>query len=119
MKNSNHLEIPGIKPVEWREYRYISDDGKDKFQNNGLFKKLVDAIEPPIPKNGGAMSENFKLWLPSGELFHAVSYKGDIEGWRKQIEQGAIKLGLLIGKISGNEIIISDSRIYKISTCKF
>ncbi|KFX02454.1 hypothetical protein KP22_18345 [Pectobacterium betavasculorum] len=112
-------EIPGLTPVAWREYRYISDDGRDKFVGNGLFDKVTGKVEPLIPKSGGAMVENCKLWLPSGELFHALSYKGDIEGWRKQIEQGAIQMGLFIGEIVGDKIVLSDGRSYEISACTF
>ncbi|MCL6408016.1 hypothetical protein EXT70_20485 [Dickeya dadantii] len=112
-------DIPGLNPVSWREYRYISDDGENKFVGNGLFERVTGKIEPLIPKSGGAMAENCKLWLPSGELFHALSYKGDIDGWRRQIEQGAIQMGLLTAEIAGGEVVLSDGRNYEVSACKF
>lgn len=110
-------EVPGVVPVEWREYCYVSDDGCDKFVGKGLFDKLTSQIEPPIPKSGGVMTENCKLWLPSGELLHAISYKGDLDGWRMQIEQGAKILGLFIGKIISGRIVLSDARSYDLSDC--
>lgn len=118
MKINDKIEIPGITPVEWREYRYVSDDGNDHFIGEGLFISVTNKIKPLIPKSGGAITENCKLWLPSGELLHALSYKGDIEGWRKQIEQGAKELGLFTGKIVGSEIILSDNRHYELASCK-
>jgi len=118
-------EIAGLHPEEWREYRYVADDGNDYFakkskqsRKQSLFHKITSKIDPPIPQSGGAMSENCKLWLPTNELFHALSYKGDIEGWRKQIEQGAEQLGLLTGKIVENNIELSDDRHYALSDCK-
>ena len=71
-----------------------------------------------IAQSGGVISENCKLWLPTGELFHGLSYKGDIEGWREQIKQGAEQLGLLIGKIYKNKIELLDGRSYALSDCK-
>jgi hypothetical protein len=118
MKDENQRKIPGTFITECREYRYISDDGHDKFFRNGLFKKLTSQINPPIPKNGGTITENCKLWLPSGELLHALSYRGDIDGWREQIEQGAAQLGLFAGKIAGDKITLSDGRYYELSDCK-
>lgn len=115
---SYERDIPGTTPVEWREHRYVSDDGNDKFVGKGFFDKLTNIIEPSIPTSGGAITENCKLWLPSGELLHALSYKGDIEGWRKQIEQGAKELGLFTGKIIDNKIILSDNRTYDLSDCR-
>lgn len=97
-------EIPGLHPVEWREYRYIADDGNNFFvslnrrsKKLSLFDKVTSVVE--IAQSGGVISENCKIWLPTKELFHGLSYKGDIQGWRQQIEQGAEHLGLLIGKL--------------------
>ncbi|MDV5357161.1 hypothetical protein QM201_20045 [Enterobacter asburiae] len=118
MIKGDEREIPGSTPVGWREYRYISDDGHDNFLGNGLFNKLTSQIEPPVPTCGGAITENCKLWLPSGELLHALSYKGDIDGWRKQIELGAKQLGLFTGKIIGDSVFLSDGRNYQLSDCR-
>lgn len=115
--------IPGTIKVEGREHLYISDDGGGFFakssrtiKRQSLFDKVTSLFE--IAQSGGVISENCKLRLPTNELFHGLSYKGDIEGWRKQIEQGAEQLGLLTGKISENNIELSDGRIYALSDCK-
>lgn len=118
MTTSDEREIPGTISFEWREFRYVSDDGHEKFVGKGLFDKLTNKINPPIPTDGGAISENCKLWLPSGELLHALSYKGDIDGWREQVEQGARQLGLFTGKIVNNKVILSDGRSYELTECK-
>ncbi|RIY35240.1 hypothetical protein CKY20_11055 [Capnocytophaga canis] len=115
--------IPGTIEVEGREYLYISDNGEDFFtkssrttKKQSLFDKVTSLFE--IAQSGGVISENCKLKLPTDELFHGVSYKGDIEGWRKQIEQGAEQLGLLTGKILENKIELSDGRIYTLLDCQ-
>ncbi|MDA3616283.1 hypothetical protein [Polluticaenibacter yanchengensis] len=51
-----------------------------------LFNKVITQFEEPIAQSGGVISENCKLWLPTNELFHGLSYKGDIEGWREGIK---------------------------------
>ncbi len=118
-------EIPGLHPVEWREFRYVLDDGNDYFmgksrqsRKQSLFDKIAGQIQPPIPQNGGVITENCKLWLPTEELFHGLSYKGDIEGWKRQIEEGAKQLGLLSAKIEDNKIQLSDNRSYNLSDCR-
>lgn len=115
--------IPGTIKVEGREHLYISDNGEDFFakssravKRQSLFDKVTSLFE--IAQSGGVISENCKLWLPTGELFHGLSYKGDIEGWREQIKQGAEQLGLLIGKIYKNKIELLDGRSYALSDCK-
>ena len=104
--------IPGTIKVEGREFLYILDNGEDFFvgkkrsKRESLFSKIT------------CLSENCKIWLPTGELFHGVSYKGDIEGWREGIIQAAIHLGLLTAKIVKENIEISDGRKYALSECK-
>ena len=71
-----------------------------------------------MAKEGGALTENCKIWLPTNELFHGLSYKGDIEGWRKGITLGATHLGLLTAKIAEGNIEVSDGRVYALSDCK-
>jgi hypothetical protein len=87
-------KIPGTTVTEGREYRYVSC-GNDA-DITALFKKVIREINPPLATSGGAVNEGCKVTLPSGECYFAVSYKGDIEGWRQQIEQGAATLGLLV-----------------------
>ena len=115
-------ELPGTIPNEIREYRYIADDGNDYFigkkrsKKKSLFDKVTTQFE--IALSGTVITENCKLWLPTNELFHAVSYWKDIEGWRKQVEQGAKHLGLLTGKIVENKIVLSDGRAYDLQECQ-
>lgn len=110
-------EVPGMILVEWRECRYISDDGNDKFVENGLFKKVTNEIIPLIPTSGGVISENCKLWTPDGKLFHAISYKGDLNGWREQIEKGAENLGLITGAIIHEKLVLTTGEYYDIEDC--
>ncbi len=122
MTNLNR-NIPGTIEIEGREHLYISDDGDNFFtkkdralKKQSLFDKVTSQFE--LAQSGGVISENCKLWLPTEELFHGLSYKGDIVGWRKQIEKGAEKLGLLTGKIISDNIHLSDGRVYNLSDCK-
>lgn len=110
--------IPGTINIENSEVLYISDSGNDDFEDC-LFDKVTSQFdEQPIAQSGGVVNENCKLWLPTNELFNCLSYKGDIEGWRKEITGGATILGLLTGKINENNIEISDGRFYALSDCR-
>lgn len=71
--------VPGTYLVEGWEYRYVSNKSQVKFGE--LFHEICD-VPPSIPQYGGALIEGCKITLPNGDIFEAVSYKGDIEGWR-------------------------------------
>ena len=60
-----------------------------------------------------------KVALLSGENYFAVSYKGDIDGWRQQVEQGAAELGLLVAKISQDKFLLDSGDEVLLSECKF
>ena len=62
--------IPGTIKVEGREFLYILDDGEDFFvgkkrsKRESLFSKITCLFFKA--KQGGALSENCKIWLPTG-----------------------------------------------------
>lgn len=108
--------IPGTLDVAGREFRYVQDDGVDQFPE--LFRKLTARTDRPHPKSGGAISENCKLSAPDGSLFHALSYKGDVEGWRGDIEEAARVLGLQVGRIVADTLVLSDGRVIPLAECR-
>jgi len=121
--NISSRPIPGTIKVEGREFCYISDDGNNYFTRKSLRSKklsLFDKVTSQFgfAQSGGVISENCRIWLPTGELFHGLSYKGDIEGWRKEIELSTTQLNLLTAVIVENNIKLSDERIYALFDCE-
>lgn len=108
--------VPGTYLVEGREYRYASNKRQVKFDK--LFHELFN-VPPVICGNGGALIEGCKITLPNGDLFEAVSYKGDIEGWRQQLEQGAKALNEELARIDidTNSIVLDDMRSFRLTDC--
>lgn len=108
--------VPGIRPIEGREFCYIADEGQGDFGK--IFKKIIHYISPPVPQNGGAMIEGCKITLPNGGVFQAISYKGDIEGWRMQIEQGAQALNVKLARIDGESIVLDNIHSFLLKDCR-
>ena len=110
--------VPGTRLVEGREFRYVSNKSQAKFGE--LFHKLWN-VPPIIPQNGGALIEGCKITLPNGDIFEAVSYKGDIEGWRQQLEQGAGAKALneeLAGiDMDTDSIVLNDMQSFRLTDC--
>jgi hypothetical protein len=109
-------DIPGTILFEGREHWYVEDDGKDNFQKQ--FNNLINAIQPAIPKQGAAITGGCELLLPDGRKFNALSYKGDLEGWREQIKRGAEYLKCKLGRIVEGTFIISESERISLKDCK-
>lgn len=109
--------IPGMHLVEGREFCYVSNKSKVKFGK--LFHELFN-VPPIIPQNGGALIEGCTITLPSGEVFEAVSYKGNIEEWRQQLEQGARALNEELARIDidTESIVLNDLRSFRLVDCK-
>jgi len=107
--------VPGTQPIEGREFCYVSGKNQEEFEI--FFKKLIRHVSPPIPKNGGAMIEGCKITLPDGEVFQAISYKGDIEGWRLQIEQGARSLNATLARIDADSIVLEENQSFCLIDC--
>ena len=108
--------VPGMYLVEGREFCYVSNKSQVKFGE--LFHNLFN-VPPIIPQNGGALIEGCKITLPNGDIFEAVSYKGDIEGWRQQLEQGAKALNEELAgiDIDTDSIVLNDTRSFRLTDC--
>ncbi len=113
---SRTRHIAGSEADAEREVRYVVEPMNEEFPT--LFNKLVRHVSPPIAKQGGVVIEGCKLTLPTGEQFQAVSYRGDIEGWRRQIEQGAAAMHLLTGRIAEETLVLTDGRSYRLADCE-
>ena len=115
-KFDTERKIPGTRAVEERKFCYVSNKNHEDF--NEFFDTLLDQVSPPIPEYGGAMVNGCKLTLPDGEVFEAMSYKGDIEGWRLQIEQGAKALNAKLAWIDADSIVLEDNQSFSLTDCK-
>ena len=113
---STERRVPGTYLVEGREYRYVSNKSQVKFDN--LFYELV-RVQPVIPQYGGAVIEGCKITLPDGDIFEAISYKGDVEGWRRQFEQGAKAFNEEVARIDidTDSIVLDDMRSFRLEDC--
>jgi hypothetical protein len=109
-------EIPGTVVIEGKEFVYFLDNGKASLREQ--FKALTQFTNPPNAKNGGVNTQGARIILPDDSTFYAIAYHGDIVGWRKDIQEGAEGLGVLLGKIESNNIAISDGRSIPLSDCK-
>lgn len=116
IEQSNSRNVPGITIVDGQQVVYFSDDGKNKLRKQ--FNNITCFSVPPNAVRGGVNDRGCKVTPPSGPLFHAISYHGDLDGWRKDIEVGAKGLGLLLARIEGDQFIISDGRSIPLSDCK-
>lgn len=108
--------VPGTKPVGGREFCYVSNRSQMKFEI--YFKKLIRCVSPLIPKSGGALIEGCKITLPNGEIFEAISYKGDIEGWRSQIKQGVGTLNETLARIDADSIVLDNVQSFYLTDCR-
>jgi len=108
--------VPGMTPVDGVEIIYYQDDKRTTPKK--LFKSFLDGLSFREAKFGGRVSDSCSVLSPDGLLFRAMSYHGDLAGWRKDIEEGARGLGLLLAKIEGDQFVISDGRSFPLSECK-
>jgi hypothetical protein len=109
--------LPGVERTPGTEVLYFADDGSRNLYQQ--FDRITGAVSPPIPKDGGATTTKHTLELPDGQLFHALKFRGDIEGWRLQIVEGARLLGTPLGRIEdGAAFVTFDGVRVPLSHCK-
>jgi hypothetical protein len=107
--------IPGTVQIAGQKVIYFSDDGTNLPLTQ--FRNLTKQINPPHLKYGGASVRGCIIKTPDNLSFHAMSYHGDLEGWHRQITEGAKELNVLTAVVEGNKFVTSDGREFLISSC--
>lgn len=108
--------IPGTQSSTDTEVRYVSVPGSEPFE--AFFKKLVRQVTPLIPKAGAALNEACVICPPDGTRLHAISYRGDIDGWRRQISEGAAALAASLARLEGDRLVMPNGRAYRLDECQ-
>ena len=110
IRSLHEQELPGlVRTPGASEVVYFADDGALALEDQ-MYRHL-SRVAPSMPKSGGVHATKHTLRLPTGELFHAIKYRGDVAGWQTQIQEGAKLLGVVLGTIEeGWVFALSDGR---------
>ncbi|HDS0950393.1 TPA: hypothetical protein QDZ34_002868 [Stenotrophomonas maltophilia] len=106
---------PGVKPVAGVKFIYYEDDGIRPASSQ--FNALVDCAGEITARSGGIVSDSCRITLPNGQCFRALSFHGDLDGWRMAVEAGARTLRLRVARIQGCHLMISDGQFVPLSEC--
>ncbi|AWH47551.1 hypothetical protein [Stenotrophomonas sp. ZAC14A_NAIMI4_1] len=106
---------PGVNPVAGVEFIYYEDDGIRPASSQ--FNELLDCAGEIIASSGGIVSDNCRIALPNGQCFRALSFHGDLDGWRTAVEAGARTMRLRLARIQGRHLMISDGQSVPLSEC--
>lgn len=107
--------IPGTRPEEDKTVLYVSINNGD--DPGKVYREVIMKVNPPFMKDGGVMLDGCILSIPDGMRFYPLVLNGDIEGWQRQIKQGAQELGLITAHIDSDTFVLSDSRSYPLASC--
>jgi len=110
-------QIPGIIQVQGREFFYI------EIRSGEQFNDLIDLIfascpAVPPPGHGGVIGEKSWITLRDGTMLFGISYKGDLDGWRKKIQVFCKESGRRLASPSNVGLIFPDGSFAPFSDCK-
>jgi hypothetical protein len=108
--------VPGTGEGESEIVRYVSWHGDDPPSEQ--FRRVTRQVDPPIVRGGGVVLEGCRIRAPDGVVYYPLCYHGDIAGWQEQIQRGASELGLATARIAGDDFVISDGRVFRLSDCQ-
>ncbi len=108
-------DLPGVRPVEGREFRYLEWDSLDSFRE--LFPRISEFGGPELPSHGGILNEDAVIVLPTGENFFGISFRGDLTGWDSKVSACAAANNVRIGRIADRQIMLSDGQQIPLERC--
>lgn len=106
--------ILGTDPPPGREVLYVQHSGPEPFSR--FFERLMHHA-PIGATHGGAMTGGCKLTLPSGDTYEAITYKGDLNGWRAHIQKGAAALGVSLAQVDDGKLVLADGSRIPLTAC--
>jgi len=113
---STLLTIPGTVQVEGREFWYIQAESNINFLSQ--FRVLLEINTESVATKGGISLENCLITTPNNTSFMALSYKGDLPGWRSRIKEAAGCLGLMLAQLKSSSLVIDNQEQFLIAECE-
>lgn len=115
IERRNQREIPGLTARDGIEVVYFSVNAKSNARK--LFRAITNHTNPPSAQSGGVSERGCVITTPCGIKFNALSYHGDLDGWRTDIEKGATACGVLLAKIEAQVLVLADERVFPLNQC--
>ncbi|MCO6437808.1 MAG: hypothetical protein J5J06_12020 [Phycisphaerae bacterium] len=109
--------LAGSGPFDGRVH--LDTEGAGRATYNKLFCEITCGVDGAATSTSeGAIEEPAAIHLPDGRQFHGVSYRGDIEGWRRCITAACASLGREHAKIYGGALKLSEGGEVALAVCK-
>ena len=108
--------IPGTIEVDGREFFYLEVAEGIDFHHM-INDVLSSSNNIPMPQDGGVIEEKTRITLQDGTSLLALSYKGDLAGWRQKLIRYCELKKYKWGIASNNKITLSDQTEIILSEC--
>lgn len=109
--------IPGTVPVEGREFFYIEchpNEGFDEIMDAALSARPDIAL----PSDGGVIEGKARIKLEGVCALLAVSYRGDLDGWRRKLAAYCEEEDRLWGVVTGRFLVLSNGSKLPLAECE-
>ncbi|MCQ8279219.1 hypothetical protein NFI95_12265 [Acetobacteraceae bacterium KSS8] len=116
IERADNRTIPGTVDVEGVRVVYLRDDKTAPTADQ--FRKVSRKVDPSLLTHGGASEYGCLITTPDGKTFFCWGYHGDLEGWEKQITQGAQALGVTLATIEGDVFKRNDGVEVPLAECR-
>lgn len=111
----DELEVPGSKDADSDRVLYFAvSKGKSA---RALLQKILNFSDPPNAQSGGAHEGGCLITTTTSETFCAVQFRGDLVGWRKDIELGAAAVGSELARIENGNLKTFGGRSFSLTDC--
>lgn len=108
--------IPGLIKRTDVEVVYFSIPAKGNGRKQ--FRNITNHTTPPFAQYGGVSESGCCIKTPSGMSFYALTYHGDLVGWKRDIEEGAKAHDSILARIEDENISLSDGRMFSLDACQ-
>jgi hypothetical protein len=109
--------LPGTMQIEGREFMYLEYEEGRNFSDL-IYDLMTSNPTIPLPQSGGILEEKARIKLPDETSLLAISFKGDLEGWRNKIVSFCAARHSRWALLRTNALLVSDGSVIPLIKCE-
>lgn len=109
--------VPGLIEVGGKEFFYVEIAPKETFLSlMNLVWEMTPTVQFPI--GGGIIEQRARLIIEGQAPLFAVSYRGDIEGWRRKLVAFCESAHRLGGPVKNRKVVLNNGSQIDLRTAR-
>lgn len=99
-------EFAGLRKQEKEDSLYFRRFSDEPWKD--VVKSFMARIPPDFEYRRRTLMHLHRATLPNGDRYYPITFRGDLDAWRRHLHQAAVGCGTLLGWFEKGKFVLSD-----------